>query len=86
MMAAMVLCATVLLAPVVAQSADGARDTAASSERKQVRTGDDLSDRKKRDEEIANAPPPPPRVKTPEVPVNPVPAGPAAVVPAPAGR
>ena len=84
-MAAMVLCATVLLAPVVTQSADGARDTAPSPEREQVRTGDDLSERQKRDSEVANAPPPPPRVKTPEIPVNPAPAGPA-VVPAPAGR
>ena len=85
-MAVLLLCTTVFFSPLAtAQSAEGSRNTAASSERKQVRTGDNLSDRKKRDEEIANAPPPPPRAKTPEVPVNPAPAGPA-VVPAPGGR
>lgn len=75
-----VIVALVAFLPAFAWAETGSRSTGGSSERNKVSTSDELSDRTKRNEEVANAPPPKPRDRSqdsgvaplPVIPVNPI--------------
>ncbi len=78
-----VVAVAVAVLPAFAWAETGSRNTSSSSERNQTSTSDELSDRTKRNEDVANAPSPKSRDRSldggggapslPVIPVNPVP-------------